>query len=163
MKHTRRGFFATLIAAAAAPLFAKLKAKSADHIPLDPVKVAEMWSSPELRDHIMWNSMRQGSHMFYYDPSIPMLEFWPKPYPQELQDAVNLLQFFECKRREAIQTRLDSGWRPDPATEIPKRYLKAFPESWNGQTTQKDFEKALAIFRSSDQSRLRVVSDSQPL
>lgn len=90
MKHTRRGFFATLLAAVAAPLLPKPKLTLAQRdvgpIPYRPTTgglfdphtdVAGQWARD--RDKI-WNAMRDGQHMFYYDPAAnPMLELWPKP------------------------------------------------------------------------------------
>ena len=60
MKHTRRGFFATLLAAVAAPLLPKLKAKSA---------VLHTWPKPDAYPNFTW----------YYDEFVPVMELWPKP------------------------------------------------------------------------------------
>ncbi len=93
MKHTRRGFFATLLAAVAAPLVAKVIPKR---------KTTGTLFDPHADIHAQWMAYRQGAHSFYYDPAAtPVMELWPKPIPQELLDAIRLKEYFHGKLQQA--------------------------------------------------------------
>lgn len=101
MKHTRRGFFATLLAAVAAPLVAKVipKRKTTGTL-FDPhVDIAAQYLKYRC-------AVGTGYLSPYYDPDVPMLELWPKPaMPQELQNAIKLREYFVRKHLEIIEAQ----------------------------------------------------------
>lgn len=127
MKHTRRGFFATLIAAAAAPLVAKVtpKRKTTGGLFNPHADVAGQWARDRVK---IFNAMREGQNALYFDPAAtPMLEVWPKPMTaaQLIKNAIDQINDLQPARDQAatfaeVNAMLDK-WGATCLTNGPDR------------------------------------------
>lgn len=106
MKHTRRGFFATLLAAVAAPLVAKVAPKRKflfnPECEIDPKYLKGFFTAP-------WPPPYKLNLDY-----VPMLELWPKP----------------MTAAKLIQNAYDQINSIEPATPVTFAELNAMLDKW---------------------------------